>query len=255
MERNIAQESYEMKLFLKENALSVKCGEYVIKDAVKSFFNLTEVPVILPTQYVDTDDKVLDNNKWTLRVRKKNTSSSTEIVYKKRYSNLCCVEKGLVDACEAGFDFSKVALGYECEADCGNVNKTLSFSKESKTKLGYADPVQLPDVTVSKELLSTYCPAEVLELVTANLEGCRLYGPVFIYRYDGFFKEYPVRLEIMPVVSDGNCCPDYVIELSFKTADKVFAFSFQNELRSALMELGVFAKEDVLKTQIVLDRY
>lgn len=74
--------------------------------------------------------------------------------------------------------------------------------------------------------------------------------------YDGAWESSDdASIEVLPVVGASGTGTEYVIELSFKTDDYADAADLHDDAIAVAESHGWLYHGDILKTQLILDRY
>ncbi|MEV7277194.1 hypothetical protein [Streptomyces sp. NPDC093111] len=248
--------SYEVKINLTVAALD---ASHTPSAAVRSAFGITGSAKARSYSYYDTTALGLDAEGWSVRLRHKDGSSFEE-TYKKRFP----VTGGDIDAAlntanAAGFDSSDT--NYKAEVDWGYAKQTLSFSNEkSHSAKGYAGTT-LPADATGRGWLVNDVPGKLADWGTTGwgksaLQTSRTHGPVSSQVYGGSWgASDDASIEVLPVVGAGGTGTEYVIELSFKTDSYADAATLHQDAIAVADSHGWLYRGDILKTQLILDRY
>ena len=251
-----ADPTYEVKIDLTTTALDASHNP---TSAVKAAFGITGSAAARSYSYYDTGDQELDGQGWDVRLRHK-SGSDFEESYKKRFP----VANGDIDAAldEAnaeGFDSSDT--NYDAEVDWGYANQTLSFSNEkSHSDSGYSG-TSMPAADTGLGWLVNEIPGKLEDWNSKNwgqdaLSAARVHGPVTSKVYDGAWESSDdASIEVLPVVGAGGTGTEYVVELSFKTDNHTDAAQLHADAISVAQSHGWLYQGDILKTQLILDRY
>ncbi|MFF0739339.1 hypothetical protein ACFYVL_02965 [Streptomyces sp. NPDC004111] len=248
--------SYEVKINLTVAALD---SSHAPSAAVKSAFGITGSAKARSYSYYDTDDRALDAEGWSVRLRHKDGSSFEE-TYKKRFP----VTDGNIDAAlnaanAAGFSSSDT--NYKAEVDWGYGKQTLSFSNEKKRSAGDYPGTSLPSGDTGRGWLVNDVPGKLKDWKSAGwgagkLGASRAHGPVTAKVYGGAWgASDDASIEVLPVVGAGGTGTEYVVELSFKTDSRTDAATLHKDAIALADSKGWLYKGDILKTQLILDRY
>ncbi|MFB9522895.1 MULTISPECIES: hypothetical protein [Streptomyces] len=242
--------SYEVKINLTAAALD---GSHAPSAAVRKAFGITGAAKARSYSYYDTDDRALDAKGWSVRLRHKDGSSFEE-TYKKRFP----VTDGDLDAAlktarAAGFDSGDSA--YKTEVDWGYAKQTLSFSNETKRSAKNYPGTSLPSGDTGRGWLVADAPGKLKDATNA-LGSSRAHGPVTAKVYGGAWGgSDDASIEVLPVVGAGGTGTEYVVELSFKTDSRTDAAELHRKSVAAAEANGWLYRGDILKTQLILDRY
>ncbi|MFE5710805.1 hypothetical protein ACFQ7J_08300 [Streptomyces sp. NPDC056501] len=248
--------TYEVKINLTAAALD---SAHAPSAAVKAAFGITGSAKARSYSYYDTDGLALDTQGWSVRLRHK-SGSSFEETYKKRFP----VTNGDLDAAltaanAAGFDSGDT--NYEAEVDWGYAKQTLSFSTEkSHSASGYSGTA-MPASTTGRTWLVNDIPGKLEDWGSADwgkntLQASRAHGPVTAKVYGGAWgPSDDASIEVLPVVGAGGTGTEYVVELSFKTDSYADAAELHEDAIALAETNGWLHHGDILKTQLILDRY
>jgi hypothetical protein len=249
-----ADPSYEVKINLTVAALDASHNPTA---AVKTAFGITGSAAARSYSYYDTSGQSLGAQGWDVRLRHK-SGSSFEETYKKRFPVTGGDIDGALDvANDAGFDSSDD--NYDAEVDWGYAKQTLSFSNEkSHSASGYSG-TSMPAATTGRGWLVDEIPGKLEDWNSSNwgkntLAASRVHGPVTSKVYDGAWESSDdASIEVLPVVGAGGT--EYVVELSFKTDDYSDAADLHQDAIAVADAHGWLYHGDILKTQLILDRY
>ena len=220
--------------------------------------------------YYDTEDLALNQQNWTIRIRKKSNKKAQQCTFKKRYSKINKkstltqgdVNKGVKKATREGFDtLSPFVDG--CEIDYGFSKCTLSYSYDlSINETGKGDTT-IPDSTASIAFINANKPA----LFNLPLDNIREHGAVTLTTYEGTFKGIvAVALDVMTIKDELGSGTETICEVTFKLedytgvryekqTDLMSVNKLREELRAVLVEKGYLLEKDGLKTNMILQRY
>lgn len=235
---------YEMKCYMKKHALT---KENVLSEEVMNAFSIVPgTEYNMNIMYLDNEELLLNSLGWTIRARKKATSSKFEYTYKKRFS-----AQGDTDFVIDGlFAENLITLNplYSIEMDCVGAKKVLSNSNETKVAVANVSGIDFPEFEVTLTNAIKYAPAQLLSNVTTAINDLKAHGPILATRYSGIFGDMPVTIEVW------NIAGDYITEVSFKTTDTMVAYDKKEELSNYLRSKGLLLNEEILKTQLVLEK-
>ncbi|MFC7216962.1 hypothetical protein ACFQLX_02060 [Streptomyces polyrhachis] len=248
--------TYEVKINLTAAALDASHNPTA---AVKSAFGITGSAKSRSYSYYDTDTLALDAEGWSVRLRHKDGSSFEE-TYKKRFpvSN-GDINGALAAANAAGFDSSDT--NYDAEVDWGYAKQTLSFSNEkSHSASGYSG-TSMPSSSTGRTWLVNDIPGKLQDWRSTGwgkttLSASRAHGPVTSKVYGGAWSvSDDASVEVLPVVNAAGTGTEYVVELSFKTDSYADAAKLHTDAIALAESKGWLYHGDILKTQLILDRY
>lgn len=247
---------YEVKINLTVAALD---SSRAPSAAVRSAFGITGSAKARSYSFYDTDDRALDAEGWSVRLRHKDGSSFEE-TYKKRFP----VTDGNIDAAlnaanAAGFSSSDT--NYKAEVDWGYGKQTLSFSNEKKRSASDYPGTAMPSNDAGRGWLVSDVPGKLKDWKSggwgaSTLGASRAHGPVTAKVYGGAWgASDDASIEVLPVVGAGGTGTEYVVELSFKTDSRTDAATLHKEAIALADAKGWLYRGDILKTQLILDRY
>ncbi|MBD0709822.1 MULTISPECIES: hypothetical protein [unclassified Streptomyces] len=248
--------SYEVKINLTAAALDASHNPGA---AVKSAFGITGSAKTRSYGYYDTDALALDAQGWSVRLRHKDGSNFEE-TYKKRFPVTGGdINAALTTANAAGFDSGDT--NYKAEVDWGYAKQTLSFSNEKSHSAKNYSGTTLPTDATGRDWLVADTPGKLADWNgtgwgTTTLQGSRLHGGVTAKVYGGAWgASDDASIEVLPVVGAGGTGTEYVVELSFKTASYTDAAKLHTDAIALAEANGWLYHGDILKTQLILDRY
>ncbi|MFB6632007.1 hypothetical protein ACFCWY_19090 [Streptomyces sp. NPDC056362] len=248
--------TYEVKINLTAAALDANSAPSA---AVKSAFGITGSAKARSYSYYDTDALALDAQGWSVRLRHK-SGSSFEETYKKRFPvTNGDINAALTTANAAGFDSGDT--NYDAEVDWGYAKQTLSFSNDkSHSASGYSGTT-LPTSATGRTWLVNDIPGKLQDWNSTGwgkttLQASRAHGPVTAQVYGGAWgPSDDASIEVLPVVGANGTGTEYVVELSFKTDSYADAADLHADAISVAEAHGWLYHGDILKTQLILDRY
>ena len=258
---------YEVK-FLVDPA-KILSGSEPIAD-FKNLFEGFALKGTTKMSYYDTEDLALNQQNWTIRIRKKSNKKAQQCTFKKRYSKINKkstltqgdVNKSVKRATREGLDTLSPFLG-GCEIDYGFSKCTLSYSADyniAETGKGNTD---IPDSATSIQFITNNKPA----IFTEDITNIRDHGAVELTMYAGTFKgTVEVELDVMTIKDELGTGTETICEVSFKLedytgaryekqTDLMLANKLREELRAILVEKGYLLEKDGLKTNMILQRY
>lgn len=249
-----ATPSYEVKLNLGTTALTSGAPS----SALKSTFGLSGAGTKRAYAYYDTEGLGLDAQGWSVRLRHKDGKDFEE-TYKKRYpvtgGN---INAALTQANTEGFDESDT--NYEAEVDWGYSKQTLSFSNEKgHDDSGYSG-TSMPSSSTGRSWLVNEIPGKLEDWGSNGwgadqLGASRAHGPVVATVWKGSWKGVEVDVEVLPVRNAAGTGTENIVELSFKTDSYTTASSLRTQAISATDGPGWLLHTDILKTNVILNRY
>lgn len=249
--------NFEVKFAISPNALTSGHPSA----AFQSAFKLGSSPDTRSYGYYDTSDLALNAEGWAVRLRHKE-GEDFELVYKKRFevagnskSNL---DSALKTAEDAGF--AKSDDNYSAQVDWTYSKRTLSFSLKKKTAGDGYQASTLPDSSTGLQWLSDNIPGKLQKWKSNSwgaktLDKSRLHGPVKSDVYTGTWQGVEVEVEVLPVKAASGQGTETTIELSFKTDTDSEATSLRTKATAQLKAAGWLVEADLLKTNLILNRY
>lgn len=248
--------TYEVKLDLTTSALD---SSHAPLAAVKTAFGISGSAKSRAYEYFDTDALALNAQGWDVRLRHK-SGSDFEESYKKRFPvSGGDIDAALDEANAEGFDSSDT--NYDAEVDWGYAKQTLSFSNEkSHSGSGYSG-VSMPAAATGRGWLVNEIPGKLEDWSAKNwgsdtLAASRVHGPVTSQVWSGAWESSDdASIEVLPVKAASGSGTEYVVELSFKTDDYADAAQLHTDAVAIADAHGWLYHGDILKTQLILDRY
>lgn len=249
-------DAYEVKAFL-DPALVLN-GQLELITSVKNALNINGAPYLFNVQYLDTELQTLIEEGWSIRTRKRADQGAHRIQFKKRYPvDGDDLPGALAQALNDGFD---ACTGQEVEVDWApNGRKTLAYQIQIGTPLNHAG-LNMPDLSETRALALIHANAHFLGWIDnqwgeEQVDEARLYGPVFFERYPGDLNGIELVVEVWHILNETGDDPDYLVEVSFKTANATTASNGLTTLLALFSSEGWLLDEDILKTRRVLDRH
>ncbi|KAK3349543.1 hypothetical protein B0T25DRAFT_610364 [Lasiosphaeria hispida] len=255
------EENYEIKLILNPD-LVLDPASHAPTPALLSAFSSSPTPTKMSIQFLDDSDKTIYGAGWSPRIRRTEGKPGFELTYKKRYPITAGnVNEALRAANTDGFDASDTK--YEAQVEWGYKSMTLSVSRDKKVPGGEVSSLVLPDAEAAREMLREEAPGKFKNFGGEEgwgiraLERVRVYGPVLAGRFAGTWGEAGVKisLEIWPVMIKDEGRFEYIVEVSFKAANRAKASPLREQLIAMLEGKGWLCPRDSLKTQLIMDNY
>lgn len=251
-----AKPTYEVKIDLTASALDTS---HAPTSAVKSAFGISGSAKARSYEYFDTSGLALNAQGWDVRLRHK-SGSDFEETYKKRFPVTGGdIDAALDEANDDGFDSSDT--NYDAEVDWGYAKQTLSFSNEkSHSGSGYSG-TSMPSSSTGRSWLVDEIPGKLEDWNSKNwgsdtLGAATAHGPVTSQVWSGAWEASDdASIEVVPVKAASGTGTEYVVELSFKTDDYSDAAELHADAISVADAHGWLYHGDILKTQLILDRY
>jgi hypothetical protein len=251
-----ATPTYEVKIDLTASALD---SSHAPTAAVRSAFGISGSASARSYEYFDTSALDLNAQGWDVRLRHK-SGKDFEESYKKRFPVAGGdIDAALDEANDEGFDSSDT--NYDAEVDWGYSKQTLSFSNEkSHSGSGYSG-TSMPSASTGLSWLVNEIPGKLEDWNYDNwgkdtLKASRAHGPVTSQVWGGAWESSgDASIEVLPVRNATGTGTEYVVELSFKADDYADAADLHADAISVADAHGWLYHGDILKTQLILDRY
>ncbi len=248
--------TYEVKIDLTTAAPD---ASHAPTSAVKAAFGITGSASSRSYGYYDTDGLDLNAQGWDVRLRHK-SGSDFEESYQKRFPVVDGdINAALDEANAEGFDSSDT--NYDAQVDWGYADQTLSFSNEkSHSGSGYSG-TSMPSSSTGRSWLVNEIPGKLDDWSAKNwgtdtLGASRLHGPVTSQVWSGAWESSDdASIEVLPATDSSGTGTEYVVELSLKTDDYADAAQLHTDAISVANANGWLYPGDILKTQLILDRY
>lgn len=248
---------YEIRLLLDSTAVLNSNNEPT--DTVLSAFKMPLTATKINVQFLDKSSLDLYIAGWSARIRKNENKKDLEFTYKKRYT----ISDGNIDAAldVANINgFNADNKKYEAQVEWGLEHKTLSISR--KKDVDYKNNgTDLPGTEKARNLLIDEAPKEfdnsngIFTWGTNILKESRIFGPILYQRFIGSWNGIPLYLEIWPLLDSTRTGIEYFVEASFKTESRDTASLEKENLAGFLQSKGWFLEQELLKTQIIMERY
>ncbi len=250
---------YEVKLFM--NPIVTLNSSQDLNSTVRSYFGMPSTKTKMSMQFLDTTGQAINAQGWNVRVRKMEdfAGDEFELTYKKRYAiTNGAIDTALATAATEGFDSTEI--DYEAQVEWGYQKQTLSLSnKKTVHHNGYSGMDMLSKTDSISEAVS-HAPGKFENWVYSGwginqLNAAKKYGPVDGKRWIGTWQGSPIYVEVWKVLNATGTGYEYIVEASFKTISRTDAANRSAQLKSTLSVQGWLLPTDVLKTQLILDRY
>ena len=255
----LASPGVEVKFFL--NPSLVLDLYHQPNSELRSVFAVTETPLAIRMEFLDSPTHELHAEHWNVRLRKMEGQDALELTFKRRYPVCDGLKAALTTAAQEGFGAAE--RDYEPELEWGYEKQTLTFANEKQAKGGKAHTLQLPAVEEAQKLVAgANLPGKLRHWKEDGwakhiLSSARLYGPVDGWRWRGRQAEIDdtIALEVWAVPNANGSGTEPMVEISFKKKEyDERAATKREKLRALLEEKGWLLKEDVLKTERILQR-
>ncbi|KAK2468675.1 hypothetical protein H9L39_19834 [Fusarium oxysporum f. sp. albedinis] len=231
---------YEVKLLLKPT--EVLGPDKELKSTVLLTFDMPPSVTKQSIQFLDTDSKDIYTAGWSARIRKTENDDGLELTYKKRYTIVGGdIDAALTTANNDGFN-------------AGDVNRKKTVEEAANSEM------DLPEVPNSRGMLIDEAPDKFNNWQgnnwgTSLLAESRIFGPVHAKRFVGKWEGMRLYIEVWPIGKHASTEIDYLIEASFKTESRMIASAKHDSFISYLQDKGWFLCKDLLKMQLIMERY
>jgi len=194
--------------------------------------------------------------RWNIRFRDK--GGKREVSFKRRLPVYHDSVQGVLEtALRQGFDEEEQAEGYDAEIEWGPARRTLTLVKEKKLGAG---PLPVDGRAAAVEAADSM-PGKLRRWIREGwaesvLAVGRLYGPVSARRWKFTALGGKTAFEVWYLRSADGDGAEPIVEVSFKAPSESEAATNREVLRSKLLaHPGWLLKDDMLKTDLLLDRY
>jgi hypothetical protein len=162
----------------------------------------------------------------------------------------------LTTANQQGWDITDD--NYEAQVEWGYSKLTLSFSLKKDIGANGLGDTDLPKTKDSRSMLIDDAPGKFEHWSynnwgTDKLAASRIYGPVLAKRSTGTWNGFKLYVEVWPIKSGSST--QYIVEASFKTADRNTASTQKANLQAFIQSKGWFLAQDSLKTSLIMSNY
>lgn len=248
---------HEVKFFLKPDA--VLDADHTFRKEVREVFQAEGDAAKVQMQFLDNHSLSLNAAGWNVRLRRFEGKGEVEVTYKRRYKVHDTLSETLKKAVADGFHAGET--DYEVEVEWGFEHQTLTFSREKSVPPpdGGAD---LPGGQASRKIAVQEMPDKLNKVEKPGwalniLSDAHVFGPVQGWRWKGKHPKVDdqINLEVWEIRSQDQKGYESVVEVSFKEKNPDKATTKRDELKILLEGKGWLLPRDVLKTQMVLERY
>lgn len=259
---------YEVKFLVDQEVVLDEDGNYI--EEFQNLFTDFELKGTTKMSYYDTEELALNEEGWTIRIRKKSNKKAQQCTFKKRYSGINKgeilkqkeVDKALKNAVKDGYNTLNVDFP-EAEIDYSFSNATLSFSCDIDIAETGKNNTDIPN---SEESIA-FIEANKPEIFDLPLEGIREHGAVILTSYSAMMEDVEVAIESMTIKASKDAIDETetIIEVSFKLedyegeredkTDLEIVNELREKLRAKLNEGGYLIERNGLKTNTILERY
>jgi hypothetical protein len=250
---------FEVKLPL--NPAHVLAKGHTPKDSVIKALGLKGSVTELRMLFLDGKGKELHRAGWDVRIRKveDEDEDDIELTYKRRYpfgdDSLSTI---LAKAADDGFDASEA--DYKGQVEWGLKKRTLSLSRKKNVQVAGLKGMKLPERDAAREIAVDKIPGKLSHFQRDGwakqiLEGSKLYGPVRGRRWSGKHDGVKLDFEVWEIRTEDGEGFEPIVELSFKADDESEASSTKKDLIEELLPKGWLMDHEILKTDLILERF
>jgi hypothetical protein len=247
---------YEVKFFLDPAKTLDNLNEP--SRVVHGAFDLSSSVTKLRMLFLDSRKHDLNEVAWNVRLRTIEGESGIELAYKKRFR---IGDRPLSQILEqaASDGFGADDPNYRAQVEWGS-RRTLSFTRKKTAHVRGVKGMELPEEADARRAAVEQIAGKLDRTQQAGwargiLAEAHVYGPVKGRRWSGKLDGLKLDLEVWEVRMAGGKGTEPIVELSFKEDDGAKAESHRAKLERFLKEKGWLLKEDVLKTELILQRY
>jgi hypothetical protein len=247
---------YEVKFFLDPAKILDNLNEpgRLVGDA----FGLSSSVTKLRMLFLDSKKHDLNEVGWNVRLRTIEGESAIELTYKKRFR---IGDRPLSQILEqaASDGFGADDTNYRAQVEWGS-RRTLSFTRKKPAHVPGVKGMELPEEADARRLAVEQISGKLDRTKQAGwaraiLSEAHVYGPVKGRRWSGKFDGLKLDLEVWEVRMAGGKGTEPIVELSFKEDDGTKAEAERTKLDHFLKEKGWLLGDDILKTELILQRY
>jgi hypothetical protein len=247
---------YEVKIFLDPARTVDKMDEptAAIHDALKLSSSVTKLRML----FLDSKSHDLHEMGWNVRLRSIEDEDDIEVTYKKRFP---IGERPLSQILEraASLGFGADDQNYRAQVEWGS-RRTLSFTRKKTAHVTRVKGTELPEAADARRVAVAEIAGKLERAKSGGwargiLAEAHAYGPVKGRRWSGRLDDLKLDLEVWEVRMAGGQGTEPVVELSFKEEDGARAEERRTELERFLKVRGWLLNGDVLKTELILQRY
>jgi hypothetical protein len=247
---------YEVKFFLDPARVLDNLNEptRVVHDALELSSSVTKLRML----FLDSKNHDLNEVGWNVRLRTIEGEGGIELAYKKRLPiGDLPLSRILERAASEGFGADD--QNYRAQVEWGS-RRTLSFTRKKTAHVQGVKGMELPEEADARrvavaEIAGKLDRAKPGGWARGILAEAHVYGPVKGRRWSGKHDGLELDLEVWEVRMAGGKGTEPIVELSFKEDDGAKAQSGRTELERFLKAKGWLLERDVLKTELILQRY
>src|SRR5262249_43620419 len=247
---------YEVKFFLDPARVLDNLNEptRVVHDALGLSSSVTRLRML----FLDSKNHDLNEVGWNVRMRTIEDEDGIELAYKKRY-RIGDLPLSQIVAQAASEGFGADDTNYRAQVEWGS-RRTLSFTRKKTARVKGLKAMELPveadagQVAVA-EIAGKLDQARPGGWARRILAEAHAYGPVKGRRWSGKLDGLKLDFEVWEVRMAGGKGTEPIVELSFKGDDEAKAESGRTKLERFLKAKDWLLEGDVLKTDLILQRY
>ena len=247
---------YEVKFFLDPARVLDNLNEptRVVHDALGLSSSMTKLRML----FLDSKNHDLNEVGWNVRLRTIEDEDGIELAYKKRFR---IGDRPLSQILEraASEGFGADDTNYRAQVEWGS-RRTLSFTRKKTAQVKGVKGMELPEEADARrvavaEIAGKLDRARPGGWARGILAEAHAYGPVKGRRWSGKLDGLKLDLEVWEVRMAGGKATEPIVELSFKEDDGAKAESGRTKLERFLKAKGRLLEGDILKTELILQRY
>jgi hypothetical protein len=251
-----AVRDYEVKFFLDPARILDNLNEptRVVHDALGLSSSVTKLRML----FLDSKNHDLNEVGWNVRLRTIEDEDGIELAYKKRFR---IGDRPLSQILEraASEGFGADDTNYRAQVEWGS-RRTLSFTRKKTARVKGVKGLELPEEADARRVAVAEIAGKLDRVRPGGwargiLAEAHAYGPVKGRRWSGKHDGLKLDLEVWEVRMASGRGTEPIVELSFKEDDGAKAESGRTELERFLKAKGWLLEGDVLKTELILQRY
>ena len=247
---------YEVKFFLDPPKVLVNLSEPATE--VDNALGLSSSVTKLRMLFLDSKKHDLNEVGWIVRLRTIEGETGLELAYKKRFRiGDRPLSQILEQAAKEGFGADDT--NYRAQVEWGS-RRTLSFTRKKTVQVKGVKGMELPEEADARRVAVAEIAGKLDRTKGAGwargiLAEAHVYGPVKGRRWSGKLDGLKLDFEVWEVRMAGGKGTEPIVELSFKEDDGAKAESGRTKLERFLKAKGWLLEGDVLKTELILQRY
>jgi hypothetical protein len=247
---------YELKFFLDPAKVLDHLNEptKVVHHAIELSSSVTKLRML----FLDSKNHDLNELGWNVRLRTIEGEDGIELAYKRRFP---IGNRSLSEILEraASEGFGADDPNYRAQVEWGS-RRTLSFTRQKTVQVKGVKGMELPDEADARreavaEIAGKLDRARSERWASGILATAHAYGPVKGRRWSGKLDGRRLDLEVWEVRMEGGKGIEPIVEVSFKEDAGAEAESGRTKLERFLKAKQWLLEGDVLKTELILQRY